>query len=431
MGDNSHETHVAGDPRGPPHPASQAPQGARAQCATGRSPERGHLGAAAVTITNGGALFATRRPCPPAQSASERTKSAPIVPPATRRPCGIIQHLPTVHATSKDACSIRVDEASVGIFNAPVDARAKGTITNAQAAETPTTEPRNAPSASALPARLLSRALTPYNADGWRDMLIKFNLSHKHPALLEQLMHGFRVQAPTITRTFTPPNNPSIDVHQDAFDKIVHKEFTKQRYIGPFTQDALETLIGPFQSSPLNIIPKPGKPGKFRLIQNLSYPNSPRTNEALSINSQVDSALFPCKWGTFYTACALIHTLPRGTQGATRDVAEAYHTIPLHPSQWPALVVRIANEPPLFAVDTSLCFGYGPSAGTYGTVRDAGLDIFRAAGIGPVIAWVDDHLFFCIPCNTITDYNKMCKIKALVITEQGGRHKDNGHWWFK
>ena len=216
----------------------------------------------------------------------------------------------------------------------------------------------------------------PYNADGWREILIKFKLYHKHPALLEQLMHGFCVWAPIITRSFIPPNNPSITVHHDAFNEILHKEFTKQRYIGPFTQDALKSLIGPFQSSPLNKIPKPGKPGKFHLIQNLSHPNTPRPDEALSINSQVDSALFPCKWGTFLTTCALIHTLPQGSQGATRDIAEAYHTIPLHPSQWPALVVRIANEPALFAVDTSLCFGYGPSAGTYGMVRDAGLDIF-------------------------------------------------------
>ena len=154
-------------------------------------------------------------------------------------------------------------------------------------------------------------------------------------------------------------------------------------------------------------------------------------NEALSINSQVDSTLFPCEWGTFRTACALIHTLPRGSQGATRDVAEAYRTIPLHPSQWPALVVRVTNEPALFAVDTSLCFGYGPSAGTYGTVRDSGLDIFRAAGIGPIIAWVDDHLFFRLPRDTIVDYNKTREAKARVIAEQGGRLKDNGRWWFK
>lgn len=79
--------------------------------------------------------------------------------------------------------------------------------------------------------------------------------------------------------------------------------------------------------------------------------------------------------------------------------------------------MRIADEPALFAVDTSLCFGYGPSAGTYGIVRDAGLDIFQAAGIGPVIAWVDDHFFFRLPCNTIADYNKLRESKARIIAK--------------
>jgi hypothetical protein len=306
-------------------------------------------------------------------------KPVQIVPPVMYRHYGTTRRQPTARAINKDICSTRAGKSSAGTSNGPGAVQAKGTTTNVQAVETPTMEPRNVPSASALSVRLRSRALTPYKADGWHEMLIRFRLSHKHPALLEQLMHGFRVQAPTITHSFTPPNNPSINVHHDAFNKILHKEFTKQRYIGPFTRDALEALIGPFQSSPLNIIPKPGKPGKYHLIQNLSHPNSPQPGEALSINSQVDSSLFPCEWGTFHTTCTLIHTLPRGSQGATRDVAEVYQTIPLHPSQWPVLIVRIANEPALFAVDTALCFGYGPSAGTYDTVRDAGLDIFRAA----------------------------------------------------
>jgi hypothetical protein len=93
--------------------------------------------------------------------------------------------------------------------------------------------------------------------------------------------------------------------------------------------------------------------------------------------------------------------------------------------------VRVANEPALFTVDTALCFGYRPLAGTYGTVRGAGLDIFRAAGIGPVITWIDDHFFFRLPHNAITEYNENRKAKAQVIAEQGGRLKDNGCWWFK
>jgi hypothetical protein len=153
-------------------------------------------------------------------------KPVQIVPPVMYRHYGTTRRRPTARAINKDICSTRAGESSAGTSNGPGAVQAKGTTTNVQAVETPTTEPRNVPSASALSVRLRSRALTPYKADGWHEMLIRFRLSHKHPALLEQLMHGFRVQAPTITRSFTPPNNPSINVHHDAFNKILHKEFT-------------------------------------------------------------------------------------------------------------------------------------------------------------------------------------------------------------
>ena len=312
-----------------------------------------------------------------------------------------------------------------------MDVQVKDITMNVLAAVTPTTVPKNAPAISMLSARLRSRAVMPYNANGWTDLLISLNITHKYPNLPNQLIHGFHMHMPTITHSFTPANNPSINTYCDAFNEILHKEFAKQCYIGPFTLDTLESFLGPVQSSLLNIIPKPGKSGKFRLIQNLSHPNSPQPNEPPSINLLVDSTLFPCKWGTFHTTCVLIQNLPRGSQGAMRDVAEAYRTIPLHPSQWPALVVCIADEPALFAVDTCLCFSYGPSAGTYGTIHDAGLDVLQAAGIGPVIAWVDDHLFIHLPQNAITDYNKLCQMKAQAIASQGSRIQDDGRWKFK
>ena len=187
---NSHETCIVGNPLGPLHPILQARQEAHAQHTTGRSPGENHHGAAAATMASGAALFATLNPHRPAQSASEPTKSAPTAPPAMHCPCGIIQCPLIVNVTSKDACSIRADISFAGISNDPMDA---------WAAETPTMEPRSAPSVSALPACLSSRASTPYNADGWRDLLIEFNLSHKHPTLLEQLMYGFCIRAPTIT----------------------------------------------------------------------------------------------------------------------------------------------------------------------------------------------------------------------------------------
>ena len=41
------------------------------------------------------------------------------------------------------------------------------------------------------------------------------------------------------------------------------------------------------------------------MIQNLSSPHSP-LDSITSINSLIDSALYPCMWGTFSTICLLI-----------------------------------------------------------------------------------------------------------------------------
>ena len=106
-------------------------------------------------------------------------------------------------------------------------------------------------------------------------------------------------------------NNAAISEYQTQFNKIVDSEIQKQRYIGPFSRQHTEALIGPFQSSPFSIIPKPGKPGHFRLLQNFSYPYD--VSPALpnpSINSFLDSDDFPTTWGTFSIISLLIHQLP-------------------------------------------------------------------------------------------------------------------------
>ena len=88
---------------------------------------------------------------------------------------------------------------------------------------------------------------------------------------------------------------------------------------------------------------------------------------------------------------------------ATRDVAEVYQTVPLHPSQWPAAVVQISDSQA--CIDTCVAFGASPSCGVYGQIANAGVEILRASGIGPLDKWVDDHIFFRIPCAHLHDYN--------------------------
>ena len=119
---------------------------------------------------------------------------------------------------------------------------------------------------SALEHRKLL-AHTPYNADIWESLLLESGLSKKYPLLPQNLRTGFIINIPTITYTQVPPNNPIISEYQIQFNNIIDLELSKKRYIGPFSRQLTESLIGPFQSSPFSIIPKPGKPDRFRLLQ--------------------------------------------------------------------------------------------------------------------------------------------------------------------
>ena len=190
----------------------------------------------------------------------------------------------------------------------------------------------------------------------------------------------------------------------------------------------MEQLIGPFQSSPLSLVPKPGKVAKLRAVHNFSYPHSP-TNQIFSINYTIDPDVYPCTWGTFGTICFTIYNLPPGSQASIRDVAEAYRTIPITPEQWPGLVVKLRGQD-TYCINTNDNFGLASAGGIYGEVADAGADIFRAQGIGPLSKWVDDHIFFRIPCKYLGSYNAKRTFWHTAITENGGQSQSGSRLWY-
>lgn len=176
---------------------------------------------------------------------------------------------------------------------------------------------------------------------------------------------------PPISSSYTPSNNLSVHEHKEVFNQMFAKELALGHYLGPYLRAEIELALGPFQSSPLSVIPKPGRPRKFRLIQNLFFPfNDPKN---ASINSCINSDSFSCTYGTFDIVSHLIWHLPPGLQAAICDVSEAYRTIPLTPSGWHGLIVQKSDN--CFAVDTCLCFGFSPSRGIYGALVGTAADI--------------------------------------------------------
>lgn len=142
----------------------------------------------------------------------------------------------------------------------------------------------------------------------------------------------------------------------------------------------------------------------------------------------MDSSLYPCTWGTFATMALCMAQLPPGSQAAARDEAEAYRTMPLHPSQWNGTVVRVGDD--AFNLDTCLLFGLAPSAGIYGACADAANDIMRAEGIGPIVKWVDDKVFFRLPKPALTSFNATRAQLCTEIAKNGARHHEGGRWWY-
>jgi len=332
-----------------------------------------------------------------------------------------LKHTATVQLTGNSSQRRVSPSAQTG--NAPRAASPLDTpsVTSAQDVAVPIMAPK-----SALEQRRL-KALTPYNPAIWEELLLSSGLLSKYPNIPESLRLGFTASMPPILSSYIPDNNSSVRNYKDTFNKMLSRELALGRYLGPFSQTELESAIGKFQTSPLSIIPKPGKPGKFRFIQNLSFPHNP-TPPLASINSRINADCYPCTYGTFDIISLLIWHLPPGSQAAIRDVSEAYRTVPLHPSEWPGLVVRIDQDQ--FAVDTCFCFGFGPSGGIYGNLASAGADILRAGGIGPISRWVDNHIFFRIRKEFLLQFNQKRALTAELIRDNGGQQSSGGRIWY-
>ena len=174
-----------------------------------------------------------------------------------------------------------------GIFDEDAQHKVTTIVMSVQAVETRTTVLR-----SVLKCRK-NQALTPYNPSNWDQLLWECNLLEKYPNLSNSLSCGFDAGIQRLYKTTTPSNSSTVYDYPEAYQQIINKEFQWGPYIGPCSRDEVEALIGPFQSSLLSLVPKPGKPGKFRAVHNFSYPRIPSLSIS-SINYTIDSNLYPC-----------------------------------------------------------------------------------------------------------------------------------------
>jgi len=181
-------------------------------------------------------------------------------------------------------------------------------------------------------------------------------------------------------------NHASSLLNPEFICTYIRGEELASHYSKTYSPGELEQVIGPFQTSPIGLVPKPNS-NKLQMIQDLSYPRHDPT--ANSVNTGINSSNFPTTWGSFESTAELILSLPDSCVTATFDISAAYWITPIHPSQQNVLCVFWEG---LVWVDQMIMFGMSSSAGVFGLVANMLVTIYEAAGFGLIRKWVDDFL---------------------------------------
>lgn len=169
--------------------------------------------------------------------------------------------------------------------------------------------------------------------------------------LLIGLRYGFRIgyEGPRYFRS--SPNLKSCKDFPEIISEKIMTERNLGRIQGPFN-------IQPFPNirvSPIGVVPKK-RPGEFRLIHHLSYP------EGNSVNDFICEELSTVKYSSFDDAVALVLALGPGCLLSKTDIESAYRILPVHRDDHELLGFKWGDQ---YYYDKCLTMGLRSSAAIF------------------------------------------------------------------
>ena len=144
--------------------------------------------------------------------------------------------------------------------------------------------------------------------------------------------------------------------HREVIQEYLAKEVQGRRVW------RMEKDTAGIQCSPFGVIPKKGRPGRWRLIVDLSAP------DAHSVNDGIDRELSSVSYTSVDDVIRRVLELGEGAQIAKADVKAAYRNIPVHPRDRWLLGMRWEGET---FVDGTLPFGLRSAPLLFTAVGDA------------------------------------------------------------
>ena len=167
--------------------------------------------------------------------------------------------------------------------------------------------------------------------------------------------------------------------HPDMVQQYLDNELQSGNLAGPF----LPSQVDDVTINRFGVIPKHHKPGKWRLIVDLSYPQGFSINDGIS---QADSSMV---YSSLDDAAHLIATHGRNAIMAKIDVSSAFRIIPVHPQDRPLLGMRWKGS---IYIDKQLPFGLRSAPIIFNAYADALEWILKERGCSSIIHYLDDFL---------------------------------------
>lgn len=221
---------------------------------------------------------------------------------------------------------------------------------------------------------------TPVRLTAWQKGLANHPDQRFAKYVLQGLSEGFRVGFQYQTNQLQQSHRNMLITQPTVVGEYILNELEANRLAVLSPEEAIAAAI---HCSPIGIIPKKNKPGKWRLIVDLSTP------EKASVNDGIKKELCSLSYTSVDTIAEKIVTLGRGTLLAKIDIKQAYRIIPVHPEdRW---LLGMSWEGRVY-VDKTLPFGLRSAPLIFTAVADALAWLMKREGVSLVDHYLDDFI---------------------------------------
>ena len=205
------------------------------------------------------------------------------------------------------------------------------------------------------PEILPSAVYTPFDAQQWAHDL-QFHPDKRFSSYILQGLHfGFRIGF-----NRAQPLHPATSNLQSSNTQVISKYLDREVSLLRMWKFPHHSSPPGIQISPLRVIPKKNKPGKWRLIVDLSSPSE------FSVNDGISKELSSLHYTSVDHLATLVASVGRGALLVKADI-KAYRSIPVHPHDQQLLGVRWQDH---CYVDRMLPFGFRSAPKIFSAVAD-------------------------------------------------------------